>query len=119
MADQPKTLENLLTEDRVFPPTDEFAAAANAKPDIYEKAEADYLGFWKEQALDRITWFKEPTVVLDDSNPPITLRPRPPNLCRGARPELPAGPSPWLPVLCTGSLPSPSGRGSLSEGDDS
>ncbi len=71
MADQPKTLENLLTEDRVFPPTDEFAAAANAKPDLYEKADADYLGFWKEQALNRVTWFKEPTVVLDDSNPPF------------------------------------------------
>ncbi len=71
MADQPKTLENLLTEDRVFPPTEEFAAAANAKPDVYEKADADYLGFWKEQALNRVTWFKEPTVVLDDSNPPF------------------------------------------------
>ena len=71
MADQPKTLENLLTEDRVFPPTDEFAAAANAKPDVYDKAEADYLGFWKEQALNRVAWFKEPTVVLDDSNPPF------------------------------------------------
>ena len=71
MADQPKTLENLLTEDRLFPPTDEFAAAANAKPDIYEKADADYLAFWQEQALDRVTWFKEPTVVLDDSNPPF------------------------------------------------
>ncbi|MDJ0496502.1 MAG: acetate--CoA ligase [Acidimicrobiia bacterium] len=71
MADQPKTLENLLTEDRVFPPTEEFAAAANAKPDVYEKADADYLGFWKEQALNRVTWFKEPTVILDDSNPPF------------------------------------------------
>ncbi len=71
MADQPKTLENLLTEDRVFPPTEEFAAAANAKPDVYEKADADYLGFWKEQALNRVSWFKEPTLVLDDSNPPF------------------------------------------------
>ena len=71
MADQPKTLENLLTEDRVFPPSDEFAAAANAKPAVYEQADADYLGFWKEQALNRVTWFKEPTVVLDDSNPPF------------------------------------------------
>jgi acetyl-CoA synthetase len=71
MGEQPKTLENLLTEDRVFPPSDEFAAAANVGPDIYEKADADYVAFWKDQALNRITWFKEPTVGLDDSNPPF------------------------------------------------
>ena len=65
MADQPKTLENLLTEDRLFPPTDEFAAAANVGPEVYEKADADYLAFWKEQALNRVSWFKEPIVVLD------------------------------------------------------
>jgi acetyl-CoA synthetase len=71
MADQPKTLENLLTEDRLFPPSEAFAAAANVGPEVYEKADADYLAFWKEQALNRVTWFKEPTVVLDDSNPPF------------------------------------------------
>jgi len=71
MADQPKAIENLMTEDRLFPPSDEFAAAANAGAEIYAEADADYLAFWKKQALSRLTWFKEPTVVLDDSNPPF------------------------------------------------
>jgi len=71
MGDQTRAIENLLTEDRVFPPSDAFSAQANAGPEVYEKAEADWLGFWKEQALKRITWYKEPTVVLDDSNAPF------------------------------------------------
>ncbi len=32
MADQPKAIENLLTEERLFPPSDEFVAAANTGP---------------------------------------------------------------------------------------
>ncbi|MCP3996674.1 MAG: acetate--CoA ligase [bacterium] len=71
MADQPKAIENLMTEDRLFPPSEEFVAAANAGAEIYEEADADYLAFWKKQALDRVSWFREPTVVLDDSNAPF------------------------------------------------
>ncbi len=71
MADQPKAIENLMTEDRLFPPSDEFAAVANAGAEIYAEADADYLAFWKKQALSRLTWFKEPTVVLDDSKAPF------------------------------------------------
>ena len=66
-----QAIENLSTEDRVFPPSDEFAAQANAKSGIHEQAEEDWLGFWEQQARSRITWFKEPTEVLDDSNPPF------------------------------------------------
>jgi acetyl-CoA synthetase len=55
----------------LFPPSDEFVAAANAGAEIYEEADADYLAFWNKQALSRLTWFKEPTVVLDDSNAPF------------------------------------------------
>jgi len=66
-----ETLENLLSEEREFPPAPEFTAQANAQPGIHEKAAADYLAFWLEQALSRITWVTEPTVVLDDSNPPF------------------------------------------------
>ncbi len=71
MTDTPQALENLLSEERVFPPSDEFVAAANATADIYDRAEADWQGFWRDQALERITWFREPTVTLDDSNPPF------------------------------------------------
>ena len=71
MAETQQAIENLLTEDRVFAQSDEFAARANATAAIYDDADGDWLGFWQRQALDRITWFKEPTVVLDDSNPPF------------------------------------------------
>ena len=66
-----QALENLLQEDRIFPPSDGFVAQANARPGIHEEAAADTRAFWMEQALDRITWFKEPTEILDDSNPPF------------------------------------------------
>ena len=71
MADTQQALENLLTEDRVFGPSEEFAEAANASASIYDKADADFRAFWHQQALERITWFTEPTVALDDANPPF------------------------------------------------
>ena len=66
-----QALENLLQEERIFPPSDEFTAQANALPGIHDSAAMDFKAFWQQQALDRITWFKEPTEVLDDSNPPF------------------------------------------------
>ncbi len=72
MADKAgQTIENLLQEDRTFPPSAEFTANANAKPGIHEDAAADPVGFWVKEAFDRVTWFKEPTVMLDDSNAPF------------------------------------------------
>ena len=69
MADQ--TIENLLTENRTFPPSADFVAQANATAAIYDEAEVDYQTWWHKQALERITWFKEPTERLDDSNAPF------------------------------------------------
>jgi len=66
-----QALENLLQEDRKFPPSKAFTAQANAKPGIHDEAAADPLAFWQQQALERITWFKEPAEVLDDTNPPF------------------------------------------------
>jgi len=66
-----QAIENLLHEHRTFAPSKEFAAQANAQPGIHERAAADPVGYWSEEALRRITWFKEPTVMLDDSNPPF------------------------------------------------
>ena len=66
-----KALENLLREDRKFEPSPQFTAQANARSGIHEEADADYQGFWHRQALERISWYKEPTQVLDDSNPPF------------------------------------------------
>lgn len=72
MADNPtQAIENLLQEDRKFPPNAEFTAQANAQPGIYEAAAADQVGYWTNEALKRLSWFKEPTELLDDSNPPF------------------------------------------------
>ena len=76
MVDAPQALENLLTEERVFPPSDAFVARANATDAIYAEAETDWLGFWRDQALSRVSWFKEPTTVLEcaaDHGLPVAL----------------------------------------------
>jgi len=64
------TLENLLQEERRFPPPPEFVAQANAGPEIYEESK-DWRSWWLKQAKERITWFKEPTVSVDESNAPF------------------------------------------------
>ncbi len=66
-----EAIENLLSEDRSFPPPAAFVDAANAQPSIYQEAEADYLAFWRRQALERIDWIREPTVTLDDADAPF------------------------------------------------
>ncbi len=64
------TLENLMSEDRVFPPSDEFVAAANAGPEIYEES-ADSEAWWMKQALERIAWYQEPTIGLNSDDAPF------------------------------------------------
>ncbi len=72
MSDASKpAIANLFKEERTFPPPAEFTAQANAQQGIHQQAEADWLGFWAEQAATRISWFKEPTVTLDDSEAPF------------------------------------------------
>jgi acetyl-CoA synthetase len=63
-------LDNLLHEDRRFPPPAELAAHANVTAETYAEAEADIEGFWAKQAK-RLSWQTEPTQVLDWSNPPF------------------------------------------------
>ena len=63
-------LENLLSEDRLFPPSPEFAAQANAQPGIFEAAGADRLGFWDEQA-QHLSWETPYSEVLDWSGAPF------------------------------------------------
>ena len=55
MSQDHESLENLLSEDRRFPPSADFAAKANAKPELYNLAEKDRLVFWEEQAK-ALTW---------------------------------------------------------------
>ena len=68
--DLARDLETLLRQER-FPPPDDFVARALvADEEIYERANADPLAWWAEQAR-ALHWFTEPTTVLDDSNPPF------------------------------------------------
>jgi len=63
-----EALSNLGHENRTFPPTREFASQANAKQDIYERADIDYLAFWEEQA-NNLYWHKKWDRVLDWQSP--------------------------------------------------
>jgi acetyl-CoA synthetase len=65
-----ETLSNLLHEERRFPPTPEFAAAAVAGPELYEQAAADRLGFWEEQARF-LDWSSPWSEALDWSDAPF------------------------------------------------
>jgi len=63
-------LQNLLHEDRSFPPDPVFAAAANASAQTFERAAADRLAFWAEQA-GRLDWVQPWEQVLDWSGAPF------------------------------------------------
>ena len=58
MTESTEGLSNLLREDRRFPPSAEFAAAANVQADAYDEAAADRLAFWATQAR-RLDWAQE------------------------------------------------------------
>ncbi len=53
------TIENLLAEDRTFPPDPAFAAQANATADLYAEAEVDFEAFWARLARERIDWVED------------------------------------------------------------
>ncbi|MEY3857901.1 MAG: hypothetical protein RL290_495, partial [Actinomycetota bacterium] len=68
MSQDHESLENLLSEDRHFPPTANFAASANAKPDEYARADKDRLAFWDEQAKS-LQWDSPWNKTLDWQSP--------------------------------------------------
>ncbi|MGW4395429.1 acetate--CoA ligase [Amycolatopsis nivea] len=70
MTEQSPALDNLLTESRTFPPSDEFAGQANAKADLYATADADREQFWAGQA-ERLSWDTKWSQVLDWTNAPF------------------------------------------------
>lgn len=63
-------LENLLTEDRRFPPEPAFAAQANAHAELYAWANSAPLEFWAEQARSLLDWAEPFHEVLDWSGAP-------------------------------------------------
>ena len=64
-------LENLMAEERRFPPSPEFAAQANAHAELYAWAAADRLDFWADQARELVTWQTPFTQALDWSQAPV------------------------------------------------
>ncbi len=63
-----------LIENRLFKPSAEFTAKARLKPDdlkaLHQQADADYEGFWADQARQHIDWHTPFTKTLDDSKAP-------------------------------------------------
>jgi acetyl-CoA synthetase len=64
VSDQESGLEALSTESRRFEPPADLAAQANVTAEAYERADADRLAFWEEQAR-RLQWEQEWTSPLD------------------------------------------------------
>jgi acetyl-CoA synthetase len=69
-AQNQETLDNLSHEERRFPPPLAIAATANVTEETYAEAAADPEKFWAKQAA-RLSWGREPTEVVDWSNPPF------------------------------------------------
>ena len=70
------TIESVMHETRVFPPTPEMVAQANiGGMDEYNRlcaaAAADYTGFWGGLARDHLVWKTPFDQVLDESNAPF------------------------------------------------
>ncbi|HEY8644909.1 MAG TPA: acetate--CoA ligase [Gaiellaceae bacterium] len=59
-------IETMFLEERRYPPSEEFAAQANAKPDIYDES---FEAFWEREGRERLTWF-EPFTELFEWKPP-------------------------------------------------
>ncbi len=70
-APENAALENLSTEERTFPPSDAFAAQANAHTEMYSWAAADSVDFWAEQARSLLDWTTPFTQTLDWSGAPV------------------------------------------------
>src|SRR5262245_46841680 len=56
----------MFLEERRYPPSGDFAAQANAQPDIYERG---FEEFWETEGRERVTWF-EPFTELLEWEPP-------------------------------------------------
>jgi acetyl-CoA synthetase len=57
-----KAIDTLFLEERRYPPADDFAAQANAQPEIYERSFED---FWEQEGRERVTWFEPFTTLLE------------------------------------------------------
>jgi len=68
MSSDSHAIEALLDETRRFEPSAEFARQANAQPEIYQRAERDYVEFWATWAR-KLEWMKPFTNTLEWNEP--------------------------------------------------
>src|SRR6185312_9750359 len=64
-------LEEMLEIETFEPPAAFREQALWADPGIYEEAAADPEAWWTARAMELLDWDTEPTVGLDDSDPPF------------------------------------------------
>ena len=55
MTEAGHAIDALLLEERRYPPPEDFAAQANAGPEIYERG---FEEFWEAEGRERVTWFE-------------------------------------------------------------
>ncbi|HXH61091.1 MAG TPA: acetate--CoA ligase, partial [Fimbriimonadaceae bacterium] len=64
-----ETIETLLHESRVFPPSAEFVAQANeSDPGVYDRADADWQGWWEGWAK-KLDWYEPWHTVVEWKQP--------------------------------------------------
>ena len=66
-----RELSELLGQERFSPPSQFREQALWNDPAVYEEAAADPTAWWMRQATELLDWETEPTVALNDSNPPF------------------------------------------------
>ncbi|PAX60551.1 acetate--CoA ligase [Brunnivagina elsteri] len=70
------TIESILKEKRLFPPSSEFSQNSQIKSladyeKLYDKAKANPEAFWAELAETELHWFQKWDTILDWTNPPF------------------------------------------------
>src|SRR5947207_7170703 len=61
-----QAIDTLFLEERRYPPPPEFAARANAQPDIYDR---EFEEFWESEGRERVEWI-EPFTKVYEWDPP-------------------------------------------------
>ena len=60
------TIEDYFLEERTFPPSEGFAAAALVSDDsLHREAEVDFEAFWARQARELLTWSRDFDTTLE------------------------------------------------------
>jgi acetyl-CoA synthetase len=62
VTDSGHAIDALLLEERRYPPSEAFAAQANAQRSIYER---DFEELWETEARERVTWFEPFTTLYE------------------------------------------------------